>query len=104
MTLDGRVLHRLSDGLAELYLPGGGDFPGRVIRLVSGLVAADERGLLLVVDGFAASIVRRETILAVRASTRAETRDHVRPGGEVGVSQPKPPQQIQWVLLKARGE
>ncbi len=41
MTLDGRMLHRLSDGLAELYLPGGGDFPGRVIRLVSGLVAAD---------------------------------------------------------------
>jgi DNA-binding CsgD family transcriptional regulator len=41
MTLDGRMLHSLSDGLAELYLPGGGDFPGRVIRLAAGLVAAD---------------------------------------------------------------
>ena len=41
MTLDGRLLHQLSNGLAELYLPGGGDFPGRVIRLVSGLVAAE---------------------------------------------------------------
>ena len=41
MTIDGRLLHRLSGGLAELYLPGGGDFPGRVIRLVSGLVAAE---------------------------------------------------------------
>jgi DNA-binding CsgD family transcriptional regulator len=41
MTLDGRLLHRLSNGLAELYLPGGGEFPGRVIRLVSGLVAAE---------------------------------------------------------------
>lgn len=41
MTLDDRLLHRLSNGLAELYLPGGGDFPGRVIRLVSGLVAAE---------------------------------------------------------------
>jgi len=41
VTIDGRLLHRLSSGLAELYLPGGGDFPGRVIRLVSGLVAAE---------------------------------------------------------------
>ena len=41
MTLDGRLVHRLSNGLAELYLPDGGDFPGRVIRLVSGLVAAE---------------------------------------------------------------
>lgn len=41
MTLDSRLLHRLSDGLAELYLPGGGDFPGRVISLVSGLVTAE---------------------------------------------------------------
>ena len=30
----------LSDGLADLYVPNGRDFPGRVISLVSGLVAA----------------------------------------------------------------
>jgi DNA-binding CsgD family transcriptional regulator len=41
VTLDGRTLHALSNGLAELYRPDGDDFPGRVIRLVSGLVAAD---------------------------------------------------------------
>jgi len=41
VTLDGRTLHTLSDGLAELYLPDGSDFSGRVIRLVSSLVAAD---------------------------------------------------------------
>jgi DNA-binding CsgD family transcriptional regulator len=41
VTLDSRLLRRLSDGLAELYLPGGGDFPGRVIGLVSGLVTAE---------------------------------------------------------------
>jgi DNA-binding CsgD family transcriptional regulator len=41
MTLDGRLLHRLSNGLAELYLPGGGDFPARVISLASDLVTAD---------------------------------------------------------------
>ena len=41
MTLDGRSLRRLSTGLAELYLPDGGDFPGRVISLVSSLVAAE---------------------------------------------------------------
>jgi DNA-binding CsgD family transcriptional regulator len=41
VTLDGRLLRRLSNGLAELYLPGGGDFPGRVISLVSSLVAAE---------------------------------------------------------------
>ncbi len=41
MTQDGRLLSRLSTGLAELYLPGGGDFPGRVINLVSSLVPAE---------------------------------------------------------------
>jgi DNA-binding CsgD family transcriptional regulator len=41
VTLDRHLLHRLSNGLAELYLPGGGDFPSRVIRLVSGLVRAE---------------------------------------------------------------
>ena len=41
MTLDSRLLHRLSTGLAELYLPGGGDFPTRVISLVSSLIAAE---------------------------------------------------------------
>jgi hypothetical protein len=41
VTLDGRLLRRLSTGLAELYLPDGGDFPGRVISLVSSLVAAE---------------------------------------------------------------
>lgn len=41
MTLDSRLLHTLSNGLAELYRPSGGDFPGRVISLVSGLVAAE---------------------------------------------------------------
>lgn len=41
MTLDSRLLHKLSNGLAELYAPSGGDFPGRVIALVSGLVAAE---------------------------------------------------------------
>jgi DNA-binding CsgD family transcriptional regulator len=41
MTLDSRLLHKLSNGLAELYLPGGGDFAGRVINLVSGLIAAE---------------------------------------------------------------
>lgn len=41
MTLDGRLLHTLSNGLAELYMPGGGDFPGRVISLVSALVATE---------------------------------------------------------------
>lgn len=41
VTLDSRLLNRLSNGLAELYLPGGGDFPSRVISLVSGLVRAE---------------------------------------------------------------
>lgn len=41
MTLDSRLLHRLSNGLAELYLPGGGDIAGRVINVVSGLIAAE---------------------------------------------------------------
>jgi hypothetical protein len=41
VTLDSRSLRRLSTGLAELYLPEGGDFPGRVISLVSSLVAAE---------------------------------------------------------------
>jgi DNA-binding CsgD family transcriptional regulator len=41
VTLDGRLLHRFSNGLAELYLPDGGDFPSRVIRLASSLVAAE---------------------------------------------------------------
>jgi DNA-binding CsgD family transcriptional regulator len=41
MTLDSRVLHRLSNGLAELYRPDSGDFPGRVIRVISGLVAVE---------------------------------------------------------------
>ncbi len=41
MTRDSQLLHRLSNGLAELYLPGGGDLPGRVIRLVSSLVPAE---------------------------------------------------------------
>ena len=41
MTQDGRLLGRLSAGLAELYLPGGGDFPGRVLSLVSSLVPAE---------------------------------------------------------------
>jgi len=41
MTLNGRLLHKLSTGLAELYLPGGGDLAGRVISLVSGLIPAE---------------------------------------------------------------
>lgn len=41
MTLDSRLLHRLSNGLAELYLPGGGDLADRVISLVSGLIATE---------------------------------------------------------------
>jgi DNA-binding CsgD family transcriptional regulator len=41
LTQGSRLLNRLSTGLAELYLPGGGDFPGRVINLVSSLVPAD---------------------------------------------------------------
>lgn len=41
MTRDSQLLNRLSNGLAELYLPGGGDFPGRVISLVSSLVPAE---------------------------------------------------------------
>jgi DNA-binding CsgD family transcriptional regulator len=41
LTQDGRLLRQLSNGLAELYLPDGGDFPSRVINLVSGLVAAE---------------------------------------------------------------
>ena len=41
MTRDSQLLHRLSDGLAELYLPDGGDFPSRVISLVSSLVPAE---------------------------------------------------------------
>jgi len=41
VTLDSRLLHRLSNGLAELYRPGGSDFPTRVISLVSSLIAAD---------------------------------------------------------------
>ena len=41
MTLDSRLLHRLSNGLAELYRPGGSDFPTRVIGLVSSLIGAD---------------------------------------------------------------
>jgi DNA-binding CsgD family transcriptional regulator len=41
MTLDSRSLRKLSDGLADLYVPNGRDFPGRVISLVSGLVAAE---------------------------------------------------------------
>jgi DNA-binding CsgD family transcriptional regulator len=40
-TRDSQLLHTLSNGLAELYLPDGGDFPGRVIRLVSSLVPAE---------------------------------------------------------------
>ena len=41
LTQNSRLLQRLSNGLAELYLPDGGDFPGRVISLVSSLVPAD---------------------------------------------------------------
>ena len=41
LTQDGRLLRRLSNGLAELYLPDGGDFPSRVINLVSSLVPAE---------------------------------------------------------------
>jgi DNA-binding CsgD family transcriptional regulator len=41
MTLDSQLLHQLSNGLAELYLPGGGDFADRVIRLASGLIATE---------------------------------------------------------------
>ena len=41
MTRDSQLLHRLSNGLAELYLPTGGDFPSRVISLVSSLVPAE---------------------------------------------------------------
>jgi DNA-binding CsgD family transcriptional regulator len=41
VTIDRRLLHRLSYGLAELYLPDGGDFPSRVIRLASSLVTAE---------------------------------------------------------------
>ena len=40
-TRDSQLLHRLSNGLAELYLPDGGDFPSRVVSLVSSLVPAD---------------------------------------------------------------
>lgn len=40
-TRDSQLLHSLSNGLAELYLPDGGDFPSRVIRLVSSLVPAE---------------------------------------------------------------
>lgn len=39
--VDSRLLHRLSNGLAELYLSSGGDFPGRVISLASSLVVAE---------------------------------------------------------------
>jgi DNA-binding CsgD family transcriptional regulator len=41
MTLDSRLLHKLSNGLAELYRPGGGDIADRVINLVSGLIAVE---------------------------------------------------------------
>lgn len=41
MTLDNRLLHRLSNGLAELYLPGGGDIADRVINLVSSLIPVE---------------------------------------------------------------
>lgn len=41
LTQDSQLLHRLSNGLAELYLPDGGDFPSRVISLVSSLVPAE---------------------------------------------------------------
>ncbi|HEY9244856.1 MAG TPA: LuxR C-terminal-related transcriptional regulator [Streptosporangiaceae bacterium] len=41
LTRDSQLLHTLSNGLAELYQPDGGDFPSRVISLVSGLVPAD---------------------------------------------------------------
>jgi DNA-binding CsgD family transcriptional regulator len=41
MTLDSRLLHKLSNGLAELYLPGGGDIAGRVINLIAGLIATE---------------------------------------------------------------
>jgi len=41
VTLERRLLDRLSHGLAELYLPDGGDFPSRVIRLASSLVTAE---------------------------------------------------------------
>ena len=41
LTQDSQLLHTLSNGLAELYLPDGGDFPSRVISLVSSLVPAD---------------------------------------------------------------
>lgn len=41
LTHDSQLLHRLSNGLAELYLPDGGDFPSRVISLVSSLVPAE---------------------------------------------------------------
>ncbi|MGP8001620.1 MAG: response regulator transcription factor [Streptosporangiaceae bacterium] len=40
MTQESRLLHQLSNGLAELYLPGG-DFASRVISLVSSLVPAE---------------------------------------------------------------
>ena len=40
-TRDSQLLHSLSNGLVELYLPDGGDFPSRVIRLVSSLVPAE---------------------------------------------------------------
>ncbi len=41
LTQDSRLLHTLSNGLAELYLPDGGDFPSRVINLVASLVPAE---------------------------------------------------------------
>jgi DNA-binding CsgD family transcriptional regulator len=45
MAISGSVLHRLSDGLAELYAPastpGGLDYAARVVGVVSRLVAAD---------------------------------------------------------------
>jgi DNA-binding CsgD family transcriptional regulator len=41
LSQDSRLLHTLSNGLAELYLPDGGDFPSRVINLVSSLVPAE---------------------------------------------------------------
>ena len=41
MTISGGALRRLSDGLAELYAPGGLDYAARVVNVANRLVPAD---------------------------------------------------------------
>jgi len=41
MAISGGMLRQLSDGLAELYAPGGLDYAARVVRVASRLVPAD---------------------------------------------------------------